>query len=90
MPLNKPQGVTSGSTDVRLRWREVVTDDRPEFIVNFPEGHDLKLYLKGLIILGRPRHEVHVITSLDEGLPEVSYERGCHPHFLPIMTAHAE
>jgi glycosyltransferase involved in cell wall biosynthesis len=33
--------------------------------------------------LAQHGHEVHVITSLDEGLPEVSYEKGFHIHRLP-------
>jgi glycosyltransferase involved in cell wall biosynthesis len=33
--------------------------------------------------LAQRGHEVHVITSLDEGLPEVSCERGFHIHRLP-------
>jgi glycosyltransferase involved in cell wall biosynthesis len=33
--------------------------------------------------LAKRGHEVHVITSLDEGLPEVSCERGFHIHRLP-------
>lgn len=28
-------------------------------------------------------HEVHVITSLDEGFPKVSHENGFHIHRLP-------
>ena len=53
--VEQAAGVTPGSADVRLCWWEVVPDDRPETIVNFPEDHNLKFYLKGLIILGRPR-----------------------------------
>lgn len=33
--------------------------------------------------LAQRGHEVHVITSLDEGLPEESYEKGFHIHRLP-------
>lgn len=33
--------------------------------------------------LAQRGHEVHVITSLDEGLPEVSCEKGFHIHRLP-------
>ncbi len=33
--------------------------------------------------LAKRGHEVHVITSLDEGLPEVSCEKGFHIHRLP-------
>jgi glycosyltransferase involved in cell wall biosynthesis len=33
--------------------------------------------------LAQRGHEVHVITSLDEGLPEESYEKGFHTHRLP-------
>jgi glycosyltransferase involved in cell wall biosynthesis len=35
--------------------------------------------------LAQRGHEVHVITSLDEGLPEVSCEKGFHIHRLPIV-----
>lgn len=33
-------------------------------------------------------HEVHVITSLDEGLPEVGCEKGFHIHRLPKIEIH--
>lgn len=33
--------------------------------------------------LAKRGHEVHVITSLDEGLPKASYEKGFHIHRLP-------
>jgi hypothetical protein len=36
-------GVTPGSTDLWLRWREVVSDNFLEFIANFPENHDLNI-----------------------------------------------
>jgi phosphoribosylformylglycinamidine (FGAM) synthase-like amidotransferase family enzyme len=33
---------------------EIFPDNRPEFIVNFPEGHIPEYYLRDLIDLGRP------------------------------------
>ena len=60
--VEQAAGVTPGSADVWLRWREVFLDNPPEIIVNFPEGHDLELYLKGLIILGQP----HCVRSTCE------------------------
>lgn len=53
--VEQPAGVTPGSADVRLCRGEVFPDNRPEFIVNFPEGHTPEYYLRGLIDLGRPR-----------------------------------
>ena len=50
-------GVTSGSADVRLRWREVPLDDCPEIAINFSESHDPEFYLKDLIHLGRSPHQ---------------------------------
>lgn len=35
--------------------------------------------------LGRRGHEVHVITSLDEGLPEESYEKGFYIHRIRLI-----
>jgi hypothetical protein len=59
--VEQAAGVTSGSADVRLCWREVLLDNLPEIIVNFPEGHDFVCYLKGLIILGQPPY--YTLTS---------------------------
>jgi hypothetical protein len=53
--VEQPAGVTSGSADMRLCWGEVFLDNLPEIIVNFPEYHDPRFYLGGLIILGSPR-----------------------------------
>lgn len=52
--VEQPAGVTPGSTDVRLRWREVVLDNHPEIIVNFPEDHAPEYYLRDFIYLGLP------------------------------------
>lgn len=38
--------------------------------------------------LAKRGHEVHVITPLDEGLPEESYENGFHIHRLPKIKSH--
>ena len=48
--VEQPAGVTPGSADVLLRWREVFPDNLPEIIVDFPEGHVPEYYLRGLII----------------------------------------
>ena len=52
--VEQPAGVTPWSANVRLRWREVFLNNLPEIIVNFPECHDPRFYLRGLIILGSP------------------------------------
>ena len=49
-----PAGVTPWAANVRLRWWEVFLNNLPEVIVNFPEYHDLRFYLRGLIFLGSP------------------------------------
>jgi len=50
--VDQPAGITPGSTDMWLGWREVVLNNLPEIIVNFLEYHNLRFYLKGLIIIG--------------------------------------
>jgi len=52
--VDQPARVTSGSANVRLRWREVFLNNLPKIIVNFPEYHDHRFYLMSLIILGSP------------------------------------
>lgn len=55
--IEQPAGVTPRSTDVWLRRRKIFPENRPEIIVNFPEGHTPEYYLRGLIDLGRPHHK---------------------------------
>ena len=55
--VEQPAGVTPGSADVRLCWREVVPDNLPEISINFPEGHTPEYSLRGLINLGRPHEQ---------------------------------
>ena len=63
--VEQPAGVTSGSADMRLCWGEVFLDNLPEIIVNFPEYHDPRFYLRGLIILGSPHgHEIFVTPEI--------------------------
>jgi hypothetical protein len=52
--VDQPTGITAGSTDVRLCWGEVVLNNLPDIIVNFPEYHDPRFYLRELIIIGSP------------------------------------
>jgi len=56
--VDQPAGVTPGSADVRLRWREVFPDNLTEITVNFPEGRTPGYYLRGLINLGRPHSKI--------------------------------
>jgi hypothetical protein len=53
--VKQPAGVTPRSANARLRWWEVFLNDTPGIIVNFPEYHDLRFYLRGHIVLGSPR-----------------------------------
>ena len=59
--IEQPAGVTPRATNVRLRWWEVFLDNPPEIIVNFPENHDPRFYLRYLIILGSS------LTQLESG-----------------------
>jgi len=43
MAIEQPAGVTPGSANVRLCWREVFPENLPEIIVNFPEGYTLSI-----------------------------------------------
>ena len=52
--VEQSAGVTPRAANVRLRWGEVFLDNSPEIIVNFPENHDPRFYLRCLIILGSP------------------------------------
>ncbi len=52
------------SVDVRLRGREVLPDNFPEFVVDSPEYHDPGVLSGGLIISGSPRKEEFYIFSI--------------------------
>ena len=52
--VEQAAGVAPRSADVRLCWWEVFSDNLPQIVVDFPEGHDPGFYLKGLIFLGQP------------------------------------
>ena len=39
--VEQSAGVTPRAANVRLRWREVFLNNRPDIIVNFPEYHEL-------------------------------------------------
>ena len=68
--VDQPAGITPGSTDMRLCWREVFLNDLPELIANFPEYCDYRLYLRELIIIG---HLAQTIETTGRR------ERGCGP-----------
>ena len=50
--VDQPAGVTPGSTDMRLRWGEVMLNNLPEIIVNSPEYHGFQIYLRDFMVLG--------------------------------------
>ena len=83
--VEQAAGVTPGSADVRLRWREVVPDDLPEIIVNFPEDHESEYYLRGLINWDNLYYYAlqssnQNLSSTHSGYAKASYKARSSPH----------
>jgi glycosyltransferase involved in cell wall biosynthesis len=54
------------------------------FLPKWPNGTQIATYFMAEH-LARRGHEVHVITTLDEGLPEESCEKGFYIHRIPLI-----
>ena len=54
------------------------------FLPKWPNGTQIATYFIAEH-LARRGHLVHVITSLDEGLPDESYEKGFYIHRIPLI-----
>ena len=80
--VEQAAGVASRSANVRLCWWEVFLDNIPQIVVDFPEGHDLKFYLRSLIILGQPRHPPD--TLYDRLPPEHDTKIRCRKNLADI------